>query len=328
MASPQVPSSQTTGARRPEEGRRRRRLADRPGELSARSWLRTLRRTGVQAADDHLLQRAAALAFFAMLSLFPALLALVSLLGVLGTSAVEPLIENVSALAPGVAREIALDALRSIQAGDGAGTGLIIGLSLALWSASAYVGAFIPAANAVWEVDEERPLWRKLVLRLVLTVVLLLLISLTALLVVVTGPIAREVGGIVGLGEDVVGAWQLLKWPFLGIVLMSLVSLLFWASPNVRHPSWRWVTPGGVLAVALWIAASAGFSSYVSAFGSFGETYGGIGGVLVFLLWLWLSNIAILLGAELNAELERTRAIEGGMRPVDRSPFLPLRHRA
>ena len=208
----------------------------------------------------------------------------------------------------------------------GAGSGFLVGLALALWSASAYVGAFIPAANAVWEVDDERPLWRKLALRLVLTVVLLVLTSIVALLVVMTGPIARAAGSVVGLGEGAVAAWQVAKWPFLAIVLMLLVSLLFWASPNVRHPSWRWVAPGGILAVALWIGASAGFSFYVSNFGTWGETYGSIGGVLVFLLWLWLSNIAVLLGAELNAELERTRAIEGGMRPKDKSPFLPLRH--
>jgi membrane protein len=302
------------------------RLATGPGDLSARAWLRSLRRTAEQAVEDHLLQRAAALAFFAMLSLFPALLALVSLLGLVGASALQPLIDNVSALAPGVAREIALDALRSIQAGEGAGSGFVIGLVLALWSASAYVGAFIPAANVVWEVDEERPLWRKLVLRLVLTIVLLVLTSSTAVIVLVTGPIAHEAGSVIGVGDGAVAAWQIAKWPFLAIVLMALVSLLYWASPNVRHPSWRWVTPGAVIAVGLWLAASAGFSYYISSFASYGETYGSIGGVLVFLLWLWLSNIAILLGAELDAELERTRAIEGGMRPVDKSPFLPLRH--
>lgn len=260
-----------------------------------------------------------------MLSLFPALLALVSVLGLLGSSAIEPLIENVSRLAPGAGRDIALGALRSIEdSSDAAGATFVASLAAALWTASAYVGAFIPAANVVWDVDEARPMWKKLAVRLGLTLVLLILIALTALTIVLTGPIAREVGAVVGLGDTAVAVWQLAKWPFLALVLVLLLALLYWASPNVRHPGWRWVTPGSVLAVALWIAASLGFTLYVSVFGSFSAVYGSIGGVLVFLLWLWLSNIAILLGAELDAELERARAIDAGMRPVDRTPYLPL----
>ena len=264
--------------------------------------------------EDRLLHTAAALAFFSALSLFPALLALVALLGLLGASAVEPLIENVAAVAPGTARDIALDALRSIRSGDAAGPAFFLGLGVALWSSSAYVGALIPAANVVWEVEEERPLIRKLLLRVALTVVLLLLIAAVALIVVLTGPIAEQVGSVVGLGDAALATWRVAKWPFLAIVLMLLLSLLYWASPNVRHPGWRWLIPGSVLAVVLWVAASLGFSFYVSNFGTYDAVYGSIGGVLVFLLWLWLSNIAVLLGAELSAELERTRAIEAARR--------------
>jgi membrane protein len=155
--------------------------------------------------------------------------------------------------------------------------------------------------------------------------VLLVLIALVALSVVLTGPIAEEVGGVVGLGHEAVGAWSYLKWPFLAAAVMFLLAVLYWASPNVRHPGWRWVTPGSVLAVTLWIATSLGFTFYVNSFGSFNATYGSIGGVLVFLIWLWLTNIAILLGAVLNAEIERTRAIEAGLRPPDTTPFLPPR---
>ena len=254
------------------------------------------------------MQWAAALAFFAALSLFPSLLALVSMLGLLGTSAVQPLIENVGALAPGTARDIALDALRSIQSrDDAAGVTFAVGLGFALWSASAYVGAFIPAANIIWEVEDARPLWKKLMVRLTLTVVLLVLIALTALTVFLTGPVAREIGDIAGLQDAAVGIWATAKWPFLALVFLFLTALLYWAVPNVRHPSWRWMTPGSVLAIALWIAASLGFSFYVANFASYSALYGSIGGVLVFLMWLWLSNIAILLGAELDAELERFR---------------------
>jgi membrane protein len=303
-------------------------LADRPTALTPGSWLRALWRTGKELFDDHALQWAAALTFFGVLSLFPAMLALVSVLGLVGSPALAPLIENLSQPAPSPARDIALDALRSIQdSRDGAGLAFAIGLGAAFWSASAYVGAFIPAANVVWEVDEARPILKKLLVRVVLTLVLLFLIAVSALSVVLTGPIAREVGGIAGLGSAAVEVWSYVKWPFLGAVVMALLAILYWSAPNVRHPGWRWVVPGSVLAVAIWIAASLGFTVYVKSFGAFSATYGGIGGVIVFLLWLWIGNLAILTGAEFNAELERTRAIEGGLRPVDKRPFLPLRDR-
>ena len=274
---------------------------------------------------DNLLQWAAALTFFAVLSLFPALLALVALLGVFGAPALDPLIENASELAPGPARDIALDGLRAIRESERAGLALVVALIAALWTASAYVGSFIPAANVIWDVDEARPIWKTFALRVALTVVLLLLIAVTAITVVLTGPIAEDVGGIVGVGDVAVAVWQVAKWPFLAAVVMTLLAILYWASPNVRHPGWRWVTPGSLLALALWIVASLGFTLYVGSFEAYNRTYGSIGGVVVFLVWLWLTNIAILVGAELNAEVERTRAIEGGLRPEDREPFLPVR---
>lgn len=294
--------------------------------LPLRSWRGTLERTGKRFYEDHMLQWAAALAFFGVISIFPALLAMVALLGVIGAPVIQPLIENISELAPGPVRDLVLSSLGSIEdSASGSSTALIVSVAAALWTASAYVGAFIPAANIVWEVDEARPVWRKLVLRVLLTLTLLLLIVVTALGVVLTGPIAREVGGAVGLGEPAVEAWRLAKWPFLALAMMGLLSILYWMSPNVRHPGWRWMTPGSVAAVLVWIAGSLLFTFYLSNFDSYNATYGAIGGVLVFLLWLWITNIAILLGAQLNAEIERTRAIEGGMLPEDRTPFLPLR---
>ena len=302
------------------------RAPDRPLDLRLGSWPATLSRTASEFADDHLVHWAAALTFFAVLSIFPAMLALVSVLALVGSSALQPLIENVSALAPGTARAVALDALTSIERNRSqAGPTLALGVVVALWIASAYVGAFIPASNVIWDVDEARPLLKKLVVRLMLTVVLLLLIALTAIGVVLTGPIAREIGDVVGLGEQAVAAWSYLKWPFLAAVVTVLLAFLYWAAPNVRHPGWRWLTPGSVLAVALWILASIGFTLYVNHFGALNATYGSIGGILVFLVWLWLTNVAILLGAELDAEIERTRAIEAGLRPPDKTPFLPTR---
>src|SRR3954468_10780446 len=190
-----------------------------PTDLPARSWVRTLRRTVQQFLDDDLLQWAAALAFFGVLSLFPALLALVSVLGLIGSSAVEPLIDNAGALAPRTGRQIARDALRSIDAkADRGGLTLVVGVVIAILSASAYVGAFIPAANVVWEVQEARPIWKRLAVRMALTVFLLLLPAVTALSVVLTGPIARRVGDVVGLGDAAVSVWDVAKWPFLALV--------------------------------------------------------------------------------------------------------------
>lgn len=296
-----------------------------PSRLGVRSWGAVLERTARQIGPDHLAQWAAALAFYALLSLFPAMLAIVSMLGLVGAQALEPLIENLGGLAPSAGREIALDALRSIRDSDRAGIALAVSLAVAVWSSSAYIGAFIPAANVVWEVEEERPRLKKLAVRVVLTVTLLLLTALVALIVVITGPVAEQLGSLVGLGETAVAVWQYAKWPLLALAVMALVSLLYWASPNVRHPGWRWLMPGSVLAMVLWIAASLAFSLYVSSFGSYGALYGSIGAVLVLLMWMWLTNLAILLGAELNSELERERAIKAGMRPRDKTPFLPLR---
>lgn len=302
------------------------RLAEGPLRLGLAAYPAILRRTGREFLENHLLHWSAALTFFAVLSLFPSMLALVSLLGLVGSSALQSLIENVSALAPGTARDIALDALTNVERASGAaGPTFVFALAAALWSASGYVGAFIPAANVVWDVEEARPLLKKLAVRLALTCVLLLIIALIALGVVLTGPIANELGGIVGLGEEAVDAWGYAKWPFLAVAVMTLVAVLYWASPNVRHPGWRWVTPGSVLAVALWVVASLAFTAYVNNFGTFNATYGSIGSVLVFLIWLWITNLAILLGAALNAELERSRAIQAGLHPPDREPFLPLR---
>ena len=297
-----------------------------PTDLPSHTYRDTLKRAWQTIVDDHLLQWAAALTFFAVISLFPALLAMVSLLGLIGASAIQPLIDNLTQLAPGAARDITLDALRSIrESSSGSGIAFAFALGAALWTASAYVGAFIPAANIIWDVGEARPIGKKLVVRVSLTLVLLLMIVIIALGVVLTGPIAREVGNIVGLGETAVDVWGLAKWPFLAFAMMLLLATLYWAAPNVRHPGWRWVTPGSVAAVVLWIIASVAFTIYLANFESYNATYGSIGGVLIFLLWLWLTNIAILLGAVLNAEMERTRAIEGGMRPKDKTPFLELR---
>ena len=296
-----------------------------PAKLGKRSWLGVLRRTIREFKDDNLTDWAAALTYYAILAIFPALLALISLLGLLGSSATQPLLDNLSSVAPGPAKDILTSALKNLQRNQGAaGILVIVGFATALWSASGYVAAFMRASNAIYEVGEGRPIWKALPTRVLTTLVLVVMLAAVAIAVTVTGPLAAQVGKVVGIGGAAVTAWDIAKWPVILIVVMVMFAILYWAAPNVKHPRFAWVSPGGVVAVVVWLIASAAFALYVAKFASFNKTYGAMGGVIVFLMWLWISNIAILLGAEFNAEVERGRQIEAGM-PAEREPFLEPR---
>lgn len=296
-----------------------------PTELGKRSRLGVLRRTVREFREDNLTDWAAALTYYGVLSIFPALLALVSVLGLLGSSAIQPLTDNLRAVAPGPAKEILTSALQNLQASQGAaGIMVIVGLVLALWSASGYVAAFMRASNSIYDIGEGRPIWKTLPVRLGVTLVTVVLLAISAVAVVVTGPLAEQVGNVVGLGSAAVTAWDIAKWPVLILIVSFMFALLYWAAPNVKHPKFQWVSPGGLVAVLLWIVASAAFAFYVANFSSYNKTYGSLGGVIAFLTWLWISNVVILLGAEFNAELERGRQIEAG-HPEDEEPFLEPR---
>jgi membrane protein len=200
----------------------------------------------------------------------------------------------------------------------------IIGLVGALWAASGYIGAFMRASNAIYEMPEGRPVWKIVPLRVGLTLAVVMLLAVSAVGVVATGTVADRAGQILGIGSTGVLVWDIAKWPVIAALVTLVFALLYWASPNVKHPGLRWLSPGGALAVVLWVLASAGFAFYVSNFGSYNKTYGSLGGVIGFLVWLWISNIAILLGAELDAELARGQRIEAGQ-PAEQEPFLPPR---
>jgi membrane protein len=200
-----------------------------------------------------------------------------------------------------------------------------VGLLAAIWSASGYIAAFMRASNAIYDIEEGRPLWKTLPLRVGLTLLLMVLTAVSAIGVTLSGGLAQEAGSVIGVGETAVDVWNLAKWPVLLLFVSFLFAVLYWAAPNVKQPGFRWITPGGVLAVIGWVIASVAFAFYVSNFGSYNKTYGALAGPIVFLVWLWISNIMILLGAEFNAELERGRAIEEGMRPEDREPFVEPR---
>jgi membrane protein len=295
-------------------------------DLPKESWKGVLKRAWREFSDDKVTDWAAALTYYGVLSIFPMLLALISLLGLFGQSATQPLLDNISGVAPGPAKDIVTQAIQNLQKSQGsAGVMFFVGLALALWSASGYVGAFMRASNDIWDVEEGRPAWKTIPLRVGVTGLLLVLLTISALAVVLTGPLAKSVGDIVGLGSAAVTAWDIAKWPVLILVVSFMIALLYYATPNVKHPKFQWVSPGSILAVVVWILASALFAFYVANFSSYNKTYGALGGVIVFLTWLWITNNVILLGAEVNAEIERGRQIQGGLRPRDKEPFLEPR---
>ena len=301
------------------------RAPDQPTDLPTRSWGGVLKRTVKEFREDNLTDWAAALTYYGVLALFPALIVLVSILGLVGESATQPLLDNLGQLAPGPANEIVSGAIEQLTANRGAaGFAFVFGLATALWSASGYVGAFIRASNSIYEIDEGRPFWKLRPVQIGITVMMILLLALCAIAVVVTGPLAERVGDVVGAGSAAVTAWDIAKWPVILLVITTMFAVLYYAAPNVKQPGFRWISPGGLFAVFVWIVASALFAFYVASFSSYNKTYGSLAGVIVFLIWLWISNIAILLGAELNAELERQRELEAGL-PAEREIQLPPR---
>jgi membrane protein len=296
-----------------------------PTEMGGGSWVAAGKRTLREFGNDQLQDRAAALTYYAVLSIFPGLLVVVSLLGLFGKSATQPLITNLTQAAPASVRQIINNAVSNLQQGHGAaGFAAIIGIVLALWSASGYIAAFMRAANVVYDVPEGRPFWKTTPLRIGVTVLIMVMLVASALMVVVTGGLARHVGQVVGLGPAAVTVWDIAKWPVLLIIVSLMISILYWVAPNAKR-GFQWVSPGGVLAVVAWLIASGLFAFYVANFSHYNKTYGSIAGLIVFLIWLWISNIAILFGAEFNAELERGRAAAGGGVPLGQEPYVEPR---
>jgi membrane protein len=290
------------------------------------SWRAVVKRSVAEFRDDNLTDWAAALTYYGILAIFPAILAVVSILGLIGSNATQPLLDNLAAVAPGPAQEMLTSAVGNLQESRGAaGLMLIVGLALALWSASSYVAAFMRASNDIWDVEEGRPIWRTLPTRVLTTLALLLMLAAVAVGVTFTGGLAEAAGEVLGVEGTALDVWDIVKWPVIILAVMTMLALLYWAAPNVKHPGFRWISPGSVIGVTLWIIASAGFAFYVANFSSYNATYGALGGVIVFLIWLWITNIAVLLGAEVNAEIEREHRIDQGMRPVEREPFLEPR---
>jgi membrane protein len=299
---------------------------DDPTDLDRHSWWYIVRRTAREFSGDQCTDLAAALTFYAVLALFPAAIALTSLLGLVGQGdeAVDQVLSILRDLgATGVADTVG-PTLEELSRSQSAGLGLALGLAGALWSASGYVGAFGRAMNRIYEIGEGRPIWKLRPAMLLLTAVLVVLVAVALLGLVLTGPVADEVGAALGLGSTSVLLFNILKWPVITVVVVVIVALLYYFTPNVRQPRFRWVSVGAVLAIATWALASAAFGFYVANFSSYDKTYGALAGVIVFLLWLWLTNLALLFGAELDAELERGRELQSGI-AAEESIQLPPR---
>lgn len=296
------------------------RAPDELTDLSDTSWKGVFKRSVKEFKNDNLSDWAAALTYRSVLTLAPGLLVMVSMLGLLGESTTDKLVDNISQLTPGGVRSVLQQVLDSVQARESAGLAAVIGLAVAWWSASSYIAAFMRASNAIYEMGEGRPIWKTVPLRLLITLAMAVLGVLAAVIVVFSGPLADRVGNAIGVGDTGLLIWSIVKWPVLIVIVSVMLAVLYYAAPNVKQPGIQWVSPGGVLAVLIWIVASAGFAFYVSNFGSYNKTYGSLASVIIFLIWLWITNIAILLGAEFNAELQHARAIEAGQ-PADQTPF-------
>jgi membrane protein len=288
---------------------------ERTGHPRQTGVMATLKRTFKEFSQDNLTDWAAALTYYGVLAMFPALIALVSIVGLVFSpqEVTKALEETVSAVGPASAVETFKGPIESVTSSKGkAGIMLIVGVLAALWSASGYVGAFMRASNVMYEVDEGRPFWKLRPLQMLVTLAMILLLAIAAVAVVATGPLAEAIGSAVGLSDTFVTVWDIAKWPVLLLVVTVMISLLYYASPNAKLDGFKWVTPGGLVAVLVWLVASALFAFYVANFGSYDKTYGSLAGVVIFLVWLWITNVAILLGAQLNAERERGQQIEAG----------------
>jgi membrane protein len=291
------------------------RKPDAPTDLTKRSWFYVLRKTMHEFSEDQCTDLAAALTYYAVLAMFPAMIALISVLGVIGegTKAVKTIHDTLEPLVSQDALNTITRNLEGVVNAPGAGVALVIGILAALWSASGYVGAFGRAMNRIYEIQEGRPFWKLRPVMLALTVVAVLLAAIALLMLIVSGPIAESIGNVIGLGSTAVTVWSIVKWPILALVVVLVVGLLYYVTPNVQQPKFRWISVGAAVAILVWVLASVAFAFYVANFSSYNKTYGSLAGVIVTLLFLWITNLALLFGGELDAELERGRQLQAGI---------------
>lgn len=286
------------------------------GEASKGSLGATLKRTLTEFQEDNLSDWAAALTYYGLLSLFPALIAMVSLIGIFGDpkTTTDTLTEIITEIGPQSGAETFEGPIQSIvENRSAAGFAFVFGLAAALWSASGYVGAFTRASNIIYETPEGRPFWKLRPLQIAVTLAMIIMMALLALGLVLTGPVVEAIADPIGLSSTAVDVWNVAKWPVMAAIFILMVDVLYYTTPNVKLRGFKWVTPGAILAIVVWAIASALFAFYVANFGSFDKTYGTLGGLVVLLLWFWITNLAILFGHQMNAERERSAEIEEGL---------------
>ena len=290
------------------------RKPDAPTDLAKPAWGYVFKRTVSEFGKDQCTDLAAALTYYAVLAIFPALLALVSILGFFGqagttTDTVLNILGNVSSQAETTLEPV----ITQLASSETAGLTFVIGLLGALWSASGFVNAFSRAMNRVYEVEEGRPFWKLRPVMLLITVVVLLLVVLMALLLILSGPVAEAIGDAIGLGSTALTIWNIAKWPVLILIVVAIIAVLYYFTPNVKQPKFRWMSMGSLIALVIFALASLGFGFYVANFSNYNKTYGALAGVIIMLLWLWILNMSLLFGAEFDAEMERGRQLQGGI---------------
>lgn len=302
------------------------RKPDNPTDVTKPSWKYIAKKTLREFTRDQCPDLAAALTYYSVLSLFPALLALVSLLGIFGQAGktTSALLDIIQGFAPAETVEAIRQPIQELTSSPAAGFALVVGLLTALWSASGYVGAFARAMNRVYEIDEGRPFLKLRGTTLGVTVVNLLIVVVLAAMLVLTGPVAESVGNAVGLGGAFLTLWNIAKWPVMLLLVVLAIAILYYATPNVKQPKFRWMSLGSLIALVIFLLASVAFAFYVANFSSYNETYGTIGGVIISLLWLWILNMSLLFGAEFDAEMERGRELQAGIE-AEESIQLPPR---
>jgi membrane protein len=305
----------------PEDDRK----PDTPPEVSKPSWKYVFRKTFREFIDDECQDSAAALTYYGVLAIFPGLLALTSLLALVGQggSAIDALLGVLEGVAPPEVLQVLSEPLQNFANSPAAGLGFVTGLVIALWSASGYVGAFGRAMNRIYEIEEGRPFWKLRPIQLGVTIAAVVLVAIVAVILVISGPVTDAIGSALGLGEAVRVVWEIAKWPLLAVVVILIVALLYHATPNAKQPKFRWVSLGALLAIVVLLIASAGFALYVANFSNYDRTYGSLAGAIVFLLWLWIANNALLFGAEFDAELERGRELQAGIEAEERIQLPP-----
>jgi membrane protein len=297
-------------------------------QLRWRTWRGILWRSVVGYFDDDCGDFAAAMTYSAVTALIPSLVVIVALVNLVtdGAAAVDAVLDILRDLGVGsiVGNQSLTSVLDALLVQRSSAKALLsAGLLIAIWSASGYVGAFTRASNRIYGVKEGRAWWKLQVLELLLAAVALVLLAVAGIGLVISGPLVDAVGDRLHAGETAKLAYSIGRWPVLVAIAIVLLSLLFWIAPNVKQPRFRWLTLGGAVALVVWAAASFGFGLYVANFGSYDRTYGSLGAIVAFLVWLYLSNTAVLLGVQVNAQVQRGRLIQAG----DGDPATPLEPR-